>query len=249
MATNIPPHNLTEVMNALVALADNREMTISELVNFIPGPDFPTAGSIHGTEGIKSAYHTGKGVIQIRAKVDIEPFGKSGDRERIVISEIPYQVNKAKLIEKIAELVNKKDLVGISDIRDESNREGIRVVIDLKKGEIGSVIVNRLYKATQLQVSFGIIFLSISNGTPKVLNLKEQLICFLDHRREVIIRRTIYDLKKAKEKAHILEGLKVAVENIDEIVEMIKKSEGPAQAKEKLINTYDRFGNSSPSYP
>ncbi|TNF00657.1 MAG: DNA gyrase subunit A, partial [Deltaproteobacteria bacterium] len=238
MATNIPPHNLTEVMNGLIALLDDPTLSVDALMRYIPGPDFPTAGSIHGTEGIKSAYKTGKGVIQIRAKTDIETYGKSGDRERIVISELPYQVNKAKLIEKIAELVNGKQITGISDLRDESSREGIRVAIDLKKGEIGSVILNRLYKMTQLQTSFGIIFLSISNGSPKVLDLKEQLNCFIDHRREVVIRRTVYELKKAKERAHILEGLKTAVENIDEIVEMIKKSQGPAEAKTKLMTTY-----------
>ncbi len=237
MATNIPPHNLTEVVNGLIALIDNRELSIDELMKHIPGPDFPTSGSIHGTEGIKSAYHTGRGVIQIRAKADIEIYGKQ-ERERIVVTELPYQVNKAKLIEKIAELVNNKQITGISDIRDESNREGIRVCIDLKKGEIGSVILNRLYKATQLQVSFGIIFLAINNGSPKVMNLRDILTSFLDHRREVVIRRTVYELKKAKERAHILEGLKTAVENIDEIVELIKKSEGPAQAKSSLISKY-----------
>lgn len=236
MATNIPPHNLTEVMNALVDLVDDRELTIDQIMKHIPGPDFPTGGSIHGTEGIRSAFHTGKGVIQIRAQVDIEEM--KGDRERIVVSELPYQVNKAKLIEKIAELVNEKIITGISDIRDESSREGIRIAIDLKKGEIGSVIVNRLFKHTQLQVSFGIIFLSIVNGAPKVMNIKEQLLCFIDHRREVVIRRTIYELKKAKERAHILEGLKIAVENIDAIVELIKKSAGPAEAKSGLMSSY-----------
>ncbi len=238
MATNIPPHNITEVMNGLIALVDDRSMSIDQLMTHIPGPDFPTSGYIHGTEGIRSAYHTGKGVIQIRAKVEVEPMGKNADRERIVVTEIPYQVNKAKLIEKIADLVNAKEIQGISDIRDESNRLGIRIAIDLKKGEIANVIINRLFKATQLQVSFGIIFLSISNGSPKVMNLKEQLVSFIDHRREVVIRRTVYELKKAREKAHILEGLKVAVENIDEIVEMIKKSEGPQEAKDKLMSTY-----------
>jgi DNA gyrase subunit A len=236
MATNIPPHNLTEVMTALKALIDNRELGVHDLMKFIPGPDFPTAGSIQGTEGIRQAFHTGKGVIQIRAKAEIESHGK--DRERIVVSELPYQVNKSKLIERIAELVNEKQIEGISDIRDESSREGIRICIDLKKGEIASVILNRLYKQTQLQESFGIIFLSISNGMPKVMNLKEQLLCFLDHRREVVIRRTIYELKKARERAHILEGLKTAVENIDAIVELIKKSDGPQQAKDGLITKY-----------
>ncbi len=236
MATNIPPHNLSEVMDGLLAILDNPDLTVHDLIKIIPGPDFPTSGSIHGTAGIQQAYHTGKGVIQIRAKADIE-IGKN-DREKIVITEIPYQVNKAKLIEKIAELVTEKAIEGISDIRDESSREGIRVVIDIKRGEQGAVILNRLYKQTQMQVSFGIIFLSIYNGQPRVMNLKEMLQCFVEHRREVVIRRTTYELKKAKERAHILEGLKIAVENIDEIVEMIKKAEGPAQAKDQLMHRF-----------
>ena len=236
MATNIPPHNLTEVMNGLIALLENPKMTVHELVRIIPGPDFPTAGAIHGTAGIQQAYHTGKGVIQIRAKAEVE-IGKN-DREKIIITELPYQVNKAKLIEKIAELVTEKAIEGISDIRDESSREGIRVVIDIKKGEQGAVILNRLYKQTQMQVSFGIIFLSIYNGQPKVMDLKDMLQCFIEHRREIVIRRTTYELKKARERAHILEGLKIAVENIDEIVELIKKSEGPAQAKDQLMHKF-----------
>jgi DNA gyrase subunit A len=236
MATNIPPHNLTEIMNGLIALVDDPSLTVHDLIKIIPGPDFPTAGSIHGTAGIQQAYHTGKGVIQIRAKADIEI--KKNDREQIVITELPYQVNKAKLIEKIAELVTEKAIEGISDIRDESSREGIRVVIDIKRGEQASVILNRLYKQTQMQVSFGIIFLSIYNGQPKVMDLKEQLQCFIEHRREIVIRRTTFELKKAKERAHILEGLKIAVENIDEIVELIKKAEGPAQAKEQLMQRF-----------
>jgi DNA gyrase subunit A len=237
MATNIPPHNLTEIMTGLISLLDNPAITINELINIIPGPDFPTAGAIHGVEGIRSAYHTGKGVIQIRAKIDVEHSTKK-DRESIVITELPYQVNKAKLIERIADLVNEKELTGISDIRDESSREGIRVVIDLKKGEIANVIINKLYKTTPLQSSFGIIFLSIVNGSPKILNLKDQLQYFIDHRREIVIRRTAFELKKAKERAHILEGLKIAVENIDALVEMIKKSSGPQEAKEKLMSSY-----------
>jgi DNA gyrase subunit A len=236
MATNIPPHNLKEVCVTLKELLHNPSFTIDDILTIMPGPDFPTAGFIHGQEGIRSAYKTGKGVIQIRAMVDVEPFGK--DRERVVISELPYQVNKAKLIEKIAELVNHKSLTGISDIRDESNRLGIRVCIDLKKGEIASVIINRLFKHTQLQVSFGIIFLSISNGSPKVMDIKEQLQCFIDHRREVVIRRTVYELKKAKEKAHVLEGLKIAVENVDEIIDLIKKADGPGHAKKSLMGKY-----------
>lgn len=236
MATNIPPHNLTEVMNGLLALIDDSSVTVHDLIKIIPGPDFPTAGAIHGTAGIQQAYHTGKGVIQVRAKAEVE-IGKN-DREKIVITELPYQVNKAKLIEKIAELVTEKAIEGISDIRDESSREGIRVVIDIKRGEQGAVILNRLYKQTQMQVSFGIIFLSIYNGQPKVMDLKEQLQCFIEHRREIVIRRTTYELKKAKERAHILEGLKIAVENIDEIVELIKKAEGPAQAKDQLMHKF-----------
>lgn len=235
MATNIPPHNLTEVMNGLQALIENPALDNTELMKIIPGPDFPTAGAIHGIQGIREAYHTGKGIIQVRAKAEIERYGKGDDRDRIIIAELPYQVNKAKLIERIAELVNDKELTGISDIRDESSREGIRVVIELKKGEIGTVILNRLFKMTQMQVSFGIIFLSISNGQPKVMTIRDQLQCFIDHRREIVVRRTIFELKKAKERAHILEGLKVAVENIDEIVELIKKSEGPQQAKDTLM--------------
>ncbi|MDP7321946.1 MAG: DNA gyrase subunit A [Bacteriovoracaceae bacterium] len=237
MATNIPPHNLNEIMSGLQALIKNPDMDIDELMEIIPGPDFPTAGSIQGTSGIKSAYHTGKGIIQVRASADIEVHGKQ-ERERIVVTEIPYQVNKAKLIEKIAKLASEKTITGITDIRDESNKLGIRIVIDIKRGEPANIILNKLFKMTQMQVSFGIIFLSIKNGQPKVMNLKEQLQCFIDHRREVVIRRTMYELKKAKARAHILEGLKIAVENIDAIVELIKKSEGPAQAKSKLIDNY-----------
>ena len=237
MATNIPPHNLNEIMNGMKTVLDNKDVSIDELMQIIPGPDFPTAGEIQGTAGIKSAYHTGKGVIQIRAKAEIEVHGKQ-ERERIVVSEIPYQVNKAKLIEKIAKLASEKTITGISDIRDESSKLGIRIVIDIKRGEPATIILNKLYKMTQMQVSFGIIFLSIKNGQPKVMNLKEQLQCFIDHRREVVIRRTMYELKKAKARAHILEGLKIAVENIDEIVELIKKSEGPSQAKVSLKTKY-----------
>ena len=236
MSTNIPPHNLKEIMLALKAVLDNQDISLSEIMTIVPGPDFPTAGYIYGVEGIKSAYENGKGIIQIKARADIENIGK--ERERVVITELPYQVNKAKLIEKIASLVNGKQLTGISDIRDESNKEGIRVCIDLKKGEIGNIVLNKLYKQTQLQISFGIIFLSIVDGRPKVMSLKEQLLAFIDHRIEVVIRRTLYLLKKAKEKAHILEGLKIAIENIDPIVELIKKSKEPSHAREQLIEKY-----------
>ena len=237
MSTNIPPHNLSEIMSGLISLLDNPQITMDELTDIIPGPDFPTAGTIHGTSGIKSAYHTGRGIIQIRAKADIEVHGKQ-ERERIVVTEIPYQVNKARLIEKIAKLASEKTLVGISDIRDESNKLGLRIVIDIKKNESANVTLNKLYKMTQMQVSFGIIFLSIKNGQPKVMDLKEQLQCFIDHRKEVVLRRTMYELKKAKARAHILEGLKTAVENIDAIVELIKKSQGPSEAKTKLMSGY-----------
>lgn len=237
MATNIPPHNLTEIMNGLLALIDKPETTVAELLEIIPGPDFPTGGAIHGTNGIKQASHTGKGVIQVRAKAEIEIYGKQ-EKERIIVNEIPYQVNKSRLIEKIAYLVNHKEIDGISDIRDESNRLGIRIVVEVKKGHPASVVLNRLYKQTQMQVSFGIIFLSIHNGQPKVMDLRKQLQCFIDHRREVVVRRTRYELKKAKEKAHLLEGLKIAVENIDAIVEMIKASAGPDEARAKLISNY-----------
>jgi DNA gyrase subunit A len=236
MATNIPPHNLTEVMTALIQLIDNPKMTISEIIEIIPGPDFPTYGSIQGRSGILEAYHSGKGVIYLRAKADIE-VGKN-DREKIIITELPYQVNKAKLIEKIASMVNNKEISGISDIRDESNRLGIRVVLDIKKGEQANVILNLLFKHTQLQVSFGMILLSIHNGQPKVMSIKEMLESFIEHRKEVILRRTTYELKKAKERAHILEGLKIAVENIDEIVNLVKKAEGPAQAKTQLMSRF-----------
>ncbi len=236
MATNIPPHNLSEITKGLMVLLDNEEITIGELMEHIPGPDFPTAGEIVGTKGIRDAYKTGKGVIQIRAKWEVEEYKK--ERQRIVITQLPYQVNKAKLIEDIARLVNEKEVTGISDIRDESNRLGIRIVIEVKKDEIPTVIINRLFKGTQLQVSFGIIFLSLSNGMPKVMDLKEQLVCFLDHRREVVIRRTVYELKKAQERAHILEGLKITIENVDAIIKLIKEAAGPDVAREQLIKRF-----------
>ena len=235
MATNIPPHNLSEVMAALMALLDNRELAIDELIKLIPGPDFPTGGTIHGIEGIRAAYHTGRGVVQMRAKYEIEQLK---DKERIVITEIPYQVNKAKLIEDIAHLVHDKVITGIADLRDESNRLGIRICVDLKRGEMGQVVMNQLLKHTQLQSSFGIILLAIVNGGPKVMNLKDMLLAFLDHRREVVIRRTVFELKKAQAKAHILEGLKTAVEHLDPIITLIKKAAGPQEAKQGLISQY-----------
>ena len=232
MATNIPPHNLREIVSGTIELINNPDITIPELMTHIPGPDFPTAGFIHGKEGIAQAYMTGRGIIQMRARTVIEK--KKGEREAIIVTELPYQVNKAKLIEKIAELVRDKKIEGISDLRDESDREGMRIVIELKKDEIAGAIINQLYKFTPMQDSFGIINLSIVDGQPRVLTLKETLQCFVKHRKEVVTRRTIFDLKKAEARAHILEGLKVALENLDEVIEIIRDAASPKEAQGKL---------------
>jgi len=238
MATNIPPHNLNEVCDAIIFLLDNPDCSVKDLMNFIKGPDFPTGAIITGREGIINAYETGKGTINIQSRAFIE-VGKQGGKENIIISEIPYQVNKANLIEKIAELVREDKIDGISDIRDESDREGIRIVIEIKKGAIAKVVLNQLYKHTQLQSSFGIILLAIVNGKPRVLNLKEILTYFVEFRKEVIIKRTKYDLKKAELRAHILEGLKIAIANIDEVIELIKKAADFNDAKNKLMNRFE----------
>ena len=237
MATNIPPHNLSEIADAIVALVNNPDLTFEELFAIVKGPDFPTGGQICGLSGVLSAYRTGKGVIQVRAVTEVES-NKKGDRERIVVKELPYQVNKARLLEKIADLVRNKKIEGIADLKDESDRSGMRMVIDLKKGENAEVILNRLYKLTQMQESFGIIMLALDKNRPKIFSLKEVLESFISHRREIILRRTLFDLKKAEEKAHLLEGLKKALENIDEIVQLIKSAASPKEAKEGLI---DRF--------
>jgi len=234
MATNIPPHCLTEVVDGIVFLIENTDATLEQLMEFIKGPDFPTAGFIHGRKGIKEAYKTGRGIIQMRARSFIEKT-KNGQKESIVVSELPYQVNKARLIEKIAELVKDKKVEGVSALRDESDREGMRIVVELKRNEIAEAVLNQLYKHTQMQTTFGVIMLALVNNQPKILKLKEVLHQFIEFRRGVIIRRTNFELAEAKEKAHILEGLKIAVENIDEVVEMIKKASSPADAKEKLI--------------
>ena len=234
MATNIPPHNLREIVNGLEALIDNPAITIERLMDHIKGPDFPTRGLIHGVAGIRSAYLTGHGSVIMRARAHVEDAAKSG-KERIVITEIPYQVNKARLIEKIADLVHEKKLEGISDIRDESAKEEIRVVIELKKGENADIILNNLYKLTQMQTSFGVNAVAIVNGAPRVLNLKQFLEVFYAHRREVLLRRTAYELRKAEERGHILEGLKIAVENIDAVVKVIRESKEPAAAQTQLI--------------
>ena len=238
MATNIPPHNLAELVDGLIAITDNPEISIDELIKLIPGPDFPTGGFINGRDGIISAYKTGRGIIKVRARAFIEKRGKT-ERESIIISEMPYQVNKARLIEKIAELVQQKKLEGISDIRDESDREGVRVVIDLKKDEVSRVVLNNLYKMTQMQVTFGCIFLSIVQGQPQILNLKKLLEHFLEFRKEVITRRTLFELNRAEKRAHILEGLKIALDNLDAVIALIRKSSSPAEAKTQLIERFE----------
>jgi len=233
MATNIPPHNLSEVTRAVERIIETPDVTISELMKIIPGPDFPTAGFILSTQGIKDAYESGKGIIKIRARAFVEKVGQS--KERIIISEIPYMVNKAKLLERIAELVKEKKVDGIADIRDESDRDGLRVAIDIRRDGKALVILNRLYKYTQMEVSFGIILLAIVKGRPQVLTLKEILEKFVEHRREIIVRRTIFDLRKAEERAHILEGLKKALDFLDEVIETIRSSSEPKEAKARLM--------------
>ena len=234
MATNIPPHNLSEVVDGVIATIDNPAITIEELMTFIPGPDFPTAGFIYGCDGIISAYSTGRGIIQMRARARVEKQKKS-ERESIIVTEIPYQVNKARLIEKIAELVREKKIEGISDLRDESDRDGMRIVIELKKDENPQVLLNQLYKHTAMQSSFGIIMLAIVSNRPKVLTLKEIIRHFIDHRREIVTRRIVFELKKAEARAHILEGLKIALDWLDAVIELIRASKTPAEAKEGLI--------------
>ncbi|WP_129125074.1 DNA gyrase subunit A [Geomonas oryzae] len=238
MATNIPPHNLSEVIDGIVAIIENPQLSFEELVELIPGPDFPTGGFIYGREGIMKAYSTGRGIIQMRAKVQIETQKKT-ERQSIVVTEIPYQVNKARLVEKIAELVKEKKIEGISDLRDESDREGMRVVIELKKDENPTIILNHLYKQTQMQSSFGIIMLAIVHNRPRVLTLRETIDFFIEHRKEIVTRRTIFDLKKAEARAHILEGLKIALDNLDEVIALIKASASPAEAKVGLM---EKFG-------
>jgi len=241
MATNIPPHNLTEVVNACVALIDNEETTIDELMALVPGPDFPTAGIINGARGIREAYHTGRGRIFVRARTHVEVDEGRG-RERIVVTELPYQVNKARLLEKIAELVKEKKLEGISELRDESDKDGMRMVIELKRGEMADVVLNNLYQHTQMQNVFGINMVALEDGQPRLLNLRDILRAFIRHRREVVTRRTVFDLRKARERAHVLEGLAVALANIDEVIELIKTSPGPAEAKAGLLARVWRAG-------
>lgn len=234
MATNIPPHNMTEIVNGCLALLDNPELDIDGLMEYIKGPDFPTAGIINGRAGIIQAYRTGRGRIYVRAKAEVIDDEKRG-RQTIIVSEIPYQLNKSKLIEKIAELVKEKKIEGITELRDESDKDGLRIVIELRKGEIGDVILNNLYAQTQMQSVFGINMVALVDGQPKLLNLKEMVVAFIRHRREVVSRRTSYLLRKARERGHILEGLAVALANIDAVIELIKKSPTSAEAKQELL--------------
>jgi DNA gyrase subunit A len=235
MATNIPPHNLTEVIEATIYLIQNPNARLKTLMQMLPGPDFPTGGFIYGRDGIRQAYETGRGTVVMRARASIDRVGRSGERMAIVITEIPYQVNKAKLIERIAELINDKKIEGISDLRDESDREGMRIMIELKRDAIPDIVLNNLYKLTPMQQTFGVINLAIVNGQPRELNLVDTLGIFIEHRREVVIRRTRYELKKAEARAHILEGLKKAIDNLDAVISIIRKSKSGVEAREALM--------------
>jgi DNA gyrase subunit A len=234
MATNIPPHNLVEVINATIALIDDPELGIGDLMQYIPGPDFPTAGIINGSAGIHAAYHTGRGRVRMRARANIE-VNEDNNRESIIVTELPYQVNKARLIEKIAELVKEKKLEGLTELRDESDKDGMRIYMEVKRGESAEVILNNLYQQTQMESVFGINMVAIVDGRPQILNLKQILQAFVRHRREVVARRTIFELRKARHRAHILEGLTVALANIDEMIELIKTSSSPQVAKERML--------------
>jgi len=237
MATNIPPHNLGEVVDGIVAMVEKPDISVKELMKYIPGPDFPTAGFIHGKEAIAQAYAEGRGIIQMRGKAFTETVKRTG-KEQIIISEIPYMINKVRLIEQIAGLVQEKKIEGISDLRDESDRDGMRIVIELKRDTVAEVVINQLYKHTALQESFGVNMLAIVDGRPKLLSLKDALKAFLDHRKEVVTRRTAYDLRKAEERLHILEGLKIALDHLDAVIALIRRSQDPKVAKEGLIQNF-----------
>src|SRR5215470_7836833 len=237
MATNIPPHNLGEVVDGLIALIENPTLTVDQLMQHIPGPDFPTAAFLHGRGAIRDAYHTGRGVLQMRARTEIEDGGDRG-KTKIIVRELPYQVNKARLIERIAEMVTDKRIEGISDLRDESDRDGMRVVIELKRDAIPEVVQNQLFKLSQLQESFGVNMLAIVGGRPKLLNLRDALQVFLDHRKEVITRRTVYELRKAQERLHILEGLKIAIEHLDAVIALIRAAADPVAARAGLVSQF-----------
>ena len=237
MATNIPPHNLNEVIDGLIALVERPELTIDELMEYIPGPDFPTAGFIHGREGINQGYKTGRGSVQMRARVFTETVKRTG-KEQIIVSEIPYMVNKTRLLEQMANLVNDKKIEGIADLRDESDRDGMRIVIELKRDAVPQIVINSLYKHTSLQETFGVNMLAIIDNRPKLLNLKEILEAFLGHRRETVTRRTAHDLRKAEERLHILEGLKIALDNLDAVITLIRESPDPRSAREGLMTSF-----------
>src|SRR6478735_5693426 len=234
MATNIPPHNLGEVVDACLHMLANPHCAIEELIKLMPAPDFPTSGFIYGLAGVHEGYRTGRGRVVMRARTHFEDIGK-GDRQAIIVDELPYQVNKKTLLERIAELVGEKKIEGISDIRDESDKDGMRVVIELKRNELPEVILNHLYKQTQLQDTFGMNMVALVDNQPKVLNLKDLIECFISHRREVVTRRTVFELRKARERGHILEGLAVALSNVDEVIALIKKAPSPADAKRELL--------------
>ncbi|GHA30053.1 DNA topoisomerase (ATP-hydrolyzing) subunit A [Oceanisphaera arctica] len=242
MATNIPPHNLNEVVDGCLALIEDEHITIDQLIELIPGPDFPTGGIINGKSGIIDAYRTGRGKIYVRALAEVQTDEKTG-RETIIVSELPYQVNKARLIEKIAELVKEKRIEGISALRDESDKDGMRIVIEVRRGEVGEVILNNLYSQTQMQNVFGINMVALDNNQPRIFNLKDMLSCFIQHRREVVTRRTVFELRKARDRAHILEGLAIALANIDPIIELIRRSPTPAEAKAGLVGQGWELGN------
>jgi DNA gyrase subunit A len=237
MATNIPPHSLTEVVDAITLLIDKPDVTLGEIMEVLPGPDFPTAGFIHGVDGIHSAYSTGRGIIQVRARASIETDPHT-EKQSIVVTELPFQVNKARLLERMAELIKEKKIEGFTDLRDESDRDGIRVVLEVRRGEVPEILLNSLYKMTQMQVTFGIILLAIVDNQPKVMTLREILERFLDHRKQVVIRRTRYDLRKAEERAHILEGLLKALDILDEIIAAIRASASPSEARERLMSDF-----------
>ena len=241
MATNIPPHNLNEVLDGCLAYMDNEEITIDELMQYIPGPDFPTAALINGRRGIEEAYKTGRGKVYVRAKASVEITEKG--REQIIVTEIPYQVNKAKLVEKIAELVRDKKIEGISNVLDVSNKEGFRIEIEIKRDAVGEVVLNHLYALTQMQVTFGINMVALDHGQPKLFNLKQIIEAFVKHRREVITRRTVFELRKARERAHILEGLAIALSNIDPVIDLIRSSKTPEEAREGLLSRAWSLGN------
>ena len=238
MATNMPPHNLTEVIDATMAYIDNRDITIDEMMQFVKAPDFPTGGTIYGVEGVKEAFHTGRGRVVVRAKSAIEVVDNSG-RERIIITEIPYMVNKAEMIKKTADLINEKKLEGISDIRDESDRDGMRIVYELKRDAIANVVLNNLYKYTQLQSSFSVNNIALAHGRPVMLNLKDMIRHFVDHRHDVVVRRTKYELAEAEKRAHILEGLLIALDHLDEVIALIRAAQTPDEAKTGLITQFN----------